>query len=65
MTPSFQQERRLTWHKSSYSHNDGDCVETASTPGAVVAVRDTKALSAGNLAIPNNAWTRLTAALKN
>lgn len=31
----------LTWVKSSYSANSGDCVEVAHLPG-VVAVRDSK-----------------------
>ncbi|WP_439674123.1 DUF397 domain-containing protein [Embleya sp. MST-111070] len=56
-------EARLAWRKSSYSHNDGDCVETASTR-ASVAIRDSKELGVGALAVPHASWTRLTEALK-
>lgn len=63
MTLHPQRESRLAWRKSTYSHNDGDCVETARTRGAV-AVRDSKDLTVGNFAVPNDSWARLTESLK-
>ncbi|MGW9206957.1 DUF397 domain-containing protein [Embleya sp. NPDC055664] len=57
-------EARLAWRKSSYSHNDGDCVETAPATAAV-AVRDSNNRTVGTLAIPHDAWTCLAEALKS
>ncbi|MGC0421887.1 DUF397 domain-containing protein [Embleya sp. AB8] len=51
------------WRKSSHSHNDGDCVETAPTAMAVV-VRDSKDLAVGNFAVSRQSWARLMEALK-
>ncbi|WP_126635915.1 DUF397 domain-containing protein [Embleya hyalina] len=56
-------EARPAWRKSSYSHNDGDCVETAPVR-ASVAIRDSKDLSVGTLAVPHDAWTYMVDALK-
>jgi hypothetical protein len=53
----------LAWRKSTFSVGNDDCVETAPTASAV-AVRDSKDLTIGNLAVPNTSWTRLTKALK-
>jgi hypothetical protein len=64
MTLNPQHEPGLAWRKSSYSHNDGDCVETASACGSV-AIRDSKDLTTGNVAVPNDSWMQLTEALKN
>ncbi|MFC8534754.1 DUF397 domain-containing protein [Streptomyces sp. NPDC057249] len=48
---------RLEWVKSSYSDNgnSNECVEIAATPGAV-HVRDSKDLSAPQLAFGTTAW---------
>jgi len=48
--------QQVTWRKSSYSGPEGsDCVEVAVAP-SVVGVRDSKAVSAGELAFSSSAW---------
>lgn len=44
-----------TWHTSSYSGSNGECVEAAHAP-QVVGVRDTKHRDAGALTLPHAAW---------
>ena len=51
------------WRKSSRSNGSGQCVETASAPGAV-AVRDTKDRDGVILTITAEAWTRFADRLK-
>lgn len=46
------------WRKSSYSGNQGNCVEVAFDPRAT-RVRDTKARDAGQLQVPAAAWRAL------
>jgi hypothetical protein len=55
-----------TWRKSSFSgSNGGNCIESASVPGAVL-VRDTKDGGSGPvLAFGPAAWTKFCASLKN
>lgn len=53
----------LTWHKSTFSNGDGDCVESAGVRGGAF-VRDTKDRMHGHLAIDAGSWGRLIAALK-
>jgi len=51
------------WRKSTYSGaNGGDCVEVASA--GVVMVRDTRDRDGAMLAVPAEAWQKLTASLK-
>ncbi|WP_406299681.1 DUF397 domain-containing protein [Embleya sp. NBC_00888] len=51
------------WRKSTYSANQGDCVEVA--PGfAGVPVRDSKDPSVGCLVVGASSWAALTAALR-
>jgi hypothetical protein len=46
----------LSWRKSSYSgNNGGNCVEVATTPGAVL-VRDTKNQHEPALALSAGTW---------
>jgi hypothetical protein len=54
------------WRKSSFSgSNGGNCIESASVPGAVL-VRDTKASGTGPvLGFTPAAWAAFTADLKN
>ncbi|MFB6992260.1 MULTISPECIES: DUF397 domain-containing protein [unclassified Streptomyces] len=49
---------RLEWFKSSYSDssNSNECVEVATTPGAVL-VRDSKNAQGARLAFASSAWT--------
>jgi hypothetical protein len=57
---------KLQWHKSSYSGNGGgDCVEVASNLPGVVAVRDSKDRSGPQLAVPDQAWSQFTEAIKH
>ena len=51
------------WRKSSRSGTDGNCVETASTPGAVL-VRDTTDRSGPVLAFSAGTWKRFASSLK-
>ncbi|WP_017570544.1 DUF397 domain-containing protein [Nocardiopsis halotolerans] len=50
------------WHKSSYSGNEGHCVEVAE--GAVTGVRDTQNRELGHLDVPAAEWTALISAVR-
>jgi hypothetical protein len=45
----------IVWHTSSYSTNEGDCVEVAPAPDRVL-VRDSKDPDGSALAVPTPAW---------
>lgn len=45
------------WHKSSYSGNDGECVEVRE--GVHTDVRDTQNRDAGFLTVPAREWMAL------
>ena len=47
---------RAEWHKSSYSSQDGNCVEVARNPPGPVAIRDSKAPDALNLLVSPETW---------
>lgn len=51
----------IAWSRSSYCQNHA-CVEIAATPGRV-AVRDSKDVSRGALAVPVGAWRRFLSGL--
>lgn len=52
------------WRKSTYSDaNGGNCVETASTAGAVM-IRDTTDRGGFSLRMPANAWTAFLSTLR-
>ena len=51
----------LTWRKSSYSSDNGVCVEIAHLPDGRIAVRDSKNLAAGHLTTPCGAFRSLGA----
>ncbi|RSM39825.1 DUF397 domain-containing protein [Amycolatopsis balhimycina DSM 5908] len=44
------------WRKSSYSTNDSNCVEVATSTAGTVGIRDTKDREGGHLAVPVSAW---------
>ncbi|PZT76721.1 MULTISPECIES: DUF397 domain-containing protein [unclassified Streptomyces] len=46
----------LAWAKSSYSGNQGNCVEVAGLPGGGRAVRDSKDTSGPFLAFTETEW---------
>lgn len=46
----------LTWHKSSYSGGQGNCVEVADLPGMLL-VRDSKDPDGPVLTFSRDAWT--------
>jgi hypothetical protein len=45
-----------TWRKSSYSSDQANCVEVA-TSSTTVGIRDAKDRAGGHLTIPAPAWT--------
>ena len=47
---------RAEWRKSSYSSQDGNCVEVARNLPGLVAVRDSNQPDGAKLAIPRAAW---------
>jgi hypothetical protein len=44
------------WHKSSYSSQDGNCVEVARNLPWLVAVRDSKEPDRAKLVVSRKAW---------
>ena len=55
---------RAEWHKSSYSSQDGNCVEAATNLPGTVAVRDSKDPAGPGLLIPAAEWRAFVRALK-
>ncbi len=51
------------WRKSTYSGQDGNCVEAGDGPGAVL-VRDTQHREGPVLTVSAAAWRRFTSSLK-
>jgi hypothetical protein len=47
---------KAAWHTSSYSGSGANCLEHASLPGGIQAVRDTKDRERGALSFPPAAW---------
>ena len=44
------------WHKSSYSGQNGNCVEVARNLPALVAVRDSKSPDGAKLVVSKETW---------
>ncbi len=44
------------WHKSSYSSQDGNCVEVARNLPGLVAVRDSKEPGGAKLVVSRETW---------
>jgi Domain of unknown function (DUF397) len=55
---------RAEWHKSSYSSQDGNCVEVARNLPGVVAVRDSKDPDGPALVVTREAWRSFVSVLK-
>jgi hypothetical protein len=53
-----------TWSKSSYSNNNGACVEVR-REGPAILVRDTKDRSGGTLAFTEAEWTAFVTGAKS
>ena len=47
---------RAEWRKSSYSSQDGNCVEVARNLPGLVTVRDSKQPAGGKLVVPQETW---------
>ena len=47
---------RAEWHKSSYSSQDGNCVEVARNLPGLVAVRDSKQPDGAKLVVSQQTW---------
>jgi len=61
-------DRELNWRKSSYSgstQHTENCVEAAAIPGGMVAVRDSKAPSAGYITVSPAAWRQFLDQVRN
>ena len=54
----------MDWRKSSYSADQGNCAEAASTAGAVM-IRDTQDRGGVTLTIPAQAWHAFTAQVRD
>ena len=47
---------RAEWHKSSYSSQDGNCVEVARNLPGLVAIRDSKSPDGPKLLVSPETW---------
>jgi hypothetical protein len=47
---------RAEWRKSSYSSQDGNCVEVARNLPALVAIRDSQAPDEAQLVVSQETW---------
>jgi hypothetical protein len=47
---------RAAWHKSSYSSQQGNCIEVARNLPRVVAIRDSKNPDGAVLVMPREVW---------
>ena len=47
---------RAEWRKSSYSSQDGNCVEVARNLPGLVAIRDSQAPDEAKLAVSQETW---------
>jgi hypothetical protein len=51
------------WHKSSYSGQDGNCVEVARNLPGLVAVRDSKEPDGAKLVVSQETWRAFVRAI--
>lgn len=56
--------REQIWHKSSYSSDDGNCVEVAELDDGGRAVRDSKDPSSPALRFTSAEWAAFTAGVR-
>jgi hypothetical protein len=55
---------RAEWRKSSYSSQDGNCVEVARNLPGLVAVRDSKEPDEARLVVSREAWRAFVRSLR-
>jgi uncharacterized protein DUF397 len=55
---------RATWRKSTYSSQDGNCVEVARSLPGIVAVRDSKDPDGPKLLVSPPAWRAFVRGLR-
>jgi hypothetical protein len=55
---------RAEWHKSSYSGQDGNCVEVATNLPGLVAIRDSKRPEGARLIVTPSEWRTFLAATR-
>ena len=55
---------RADWHKSSYSSQDGNCVEVAGNLPGVVAIRDSKDPNGPVLVVTREEWQEFLVTLR-
>ncbi|WP_405728291.1 DUF397 domain-containing protein [Streptomyces sp. NBC_01537] len=56
-----REDPALSWWKSSYSGNNGACLEVALPDEHSIAVRDSKDLAVPSLSFPSQAWSAFVA----
>ena len=62
----MEDNRELSWRKSSYSSNGGgNCVEVAGNLPGVVAVRDSKDPQGSKLTFATGAWSEFIKGIKH
>lgn len=55
----------MKWRKSTYSSDDGNCVEVADLDGGARAVRDSKNPDGGHLTFTGSEWAAFTAGIRD
>ncbi|MFC7383418.1 DUF397 domain-containing protein [Sphaerisporangium rhizosphaerae] len=61
----IQKLQDAQWRKSSYSADQGECVEVASNVSRLRAVRDSKRSTAPALVVSPGEWAAFLAGVKN
>jgi len=56
---------RAEWHKSSYSSQDGNCVEVATNLSGTVAIRDSQNRRGPTLAFNRHDWLTFVSRIKD
>jgi hypothetical protein len=64
MITSGMAPTEITWHKSSFSTGQNDCVEVAHS-GAAVLIRDSKNPGGGHLTVSKRTWGSLICRVKD
>lgn len=65
MAAQIQDLSRAVWRKSTYSSQDGNCVEVATSLPDVVAMRDSKHRDGPVLAFARDEWQTFVGAVKD